>query len=402
MRNRTFRSALKALGLIMITAIFAGAIAGALVLNSPAEAQSVRPPASAVVNATPDAPSGGPSESMEGGPVGGAVPGETLGTASQTDIWRQIRKGDAFSTQVLGPNSGALVQSEGWAWQAFRAGPMRDWGGYALGGMLAFLFLFYILRGRIRIEAGPSDERIQRFSGVERFAHWLLAGSFIILAITGLTLLYGRPVLIPVIGKEAFAAYQSFGKLLHNYLSFAFMAGLVLVFLLWVAHNIPNRLDLVWLAKGGGLFTKGSHPSSRKFNAGQKIIFWLVVLLGVSLSLSGLALIFPYQISMFGPTFVFLNGLGFSLPTDLTPLQEMQLSSLWHGIVGLAAIAVILAHIYIGSVGMEGAFDAMGDGEVDKNWAREHHDLWVEEMEAKAAAERGGSAAPPPSATPAE
>lgn len=400
MRNRTLRSALKALGVVTAICVMATVIASVLVFNGPAEAQSVRPPASAVTNATPDAP-GGNDGGADGGPVGGTVPGEVLGASSQTDIWRQIRQGESFSTQALGPNAGNLVQSEGWAWQAFRAGPIRDLGVYALGGMLVVLVLFYLIRGRIRIEAGRSGETIKRFSGVERFGHALLAGSFLILAITGLTLLYGRPLLIPVIGKEAFAAYQNIGKIIHNYLSFAFMAGLVMVLVMWIAHNIPNRLDLIWLMKGGGLFSKGSHPPSRKFNAGQKIIFWLVILLGVSLSLSGLALIFPYQFSMFGPTFAAVNMLGFDLPTDLTPLQELQLSSLWHGIVGLTAIAVILAHIYIGSVGMEGALDAMSTGEVDKNWAKEHHNLWVEEMEAKDTSRRA-DASPPPAATPAE
>jgi len=398
MRHRTLRSALKAIGLFSMVALLAAILSGVLVLHSPAEAQSVRPPENAVVNARPGEPAAGGAPAM--GPVGGAVPGDVLGTTSDSEIWRQIRQGGQFTTQVKGPNAGELVQSEGWAWQAFRAGPLRDWGAWALGGMLGLLVLFYLVRGRVRIEAGPSGEKIERFSGVERFGHWLLAGSFVILAITGLTLLYGRPLLIPVVGKEAFAAYQGVGKLLHNYLAFAFMAGLVLVFLLWVAHNIPGKLDLIWLAKGGGLFSKHSHPSSRKFNAGQKIVFWLVVLLGVSLSLSGLALIFPYQLGLFGKTFVFLNGFGFNLPTDLTPLQEMQLSALWHAIVGLAAIAVILAHIYIGTIGMEGAFDAMGTGQVDRNWALEHHDLWVEDVEAKAAERRRG--APPPDATPAE
>lgn len=400
MRNRTLRSALTAAGLSAVIAAFAAFAATFLVLHAPAEAQSVRPPAGAVVNAIPGEP---PSAAPMQGPTDGQVPGGVLGGASDADIWRQIRQGGTFSTQIADPKAGRLVQSEGWAWQAFRAGPLREWGVWTIGGMLALLTLFYLSRGRIRIEAGPSHQTILRFTGLERFGHWLMAGSFIILAITGLTLLYGKPVLIPLIGKEAFAAYQGFGKLMHHYLAFTFMAGLALVFLMWVAHNLPSRLDLIWLSQAGGLFSKGAHPPARKFNAGQKIVFWLVMLLGVSLSLSGLSLLFPYQLGMFGPTFEVLNKLGLDLPQDLTPLQEMQLSSLWHGIVGLAAIAVILAHIYIGSIGMEGAFDAMGTGRVDRNWALEHHDLWVEEVEEEAerrAAARASARAS--AATPAE
>jgi formate dehydrogenase subunit gamma len=137
----------------------------------------------------------------------------------------------------------------------------------------------------------------------------------------------------------------------------------------------------VWLSKGGGMFTKGSNPPAKKFNAGQKILFWLVILGGISISMSGIALMFPFQFEMFGGTFAFLNIFGFGLPADLTPMQEMQLSQLWHAIVALFLIAVIIGHIYIGTLGMEGAFDAMGTGEVDRNWAQEHHPLWVEEKE---------------------
>ena len=89
---------------------------------------------------------------------------------------------------------------------------------------------------------------------------------------------------------------------------------------------------------------------------------------------------FPFQTHLFADTFAILNGVGFNLPTDLTLMQEQQLAQLWHGIVGLFLIVVILAHIYIGSLGMEGAFAAMGRGTVDENWAREHHAAWVTEV----------------------
>jgi formate dehydrogenase subunit gamma len=154
------------------------------------------------------------------------------------------------------------------------------------------------------------------------------------------------------------------------------------MFVLWVAHNFPNRHDLVWLAKGGGMFKRGVHAPAKKFNAGQKIIFWLVILGGVSVSLSGVMLLWPFRISMFGETFAWVNWLfGTTYPTALAPVQEMQLAQLWHAVMGLFLTIVIIAHIYIGTIGMEGAFDAMGSGEVDRNWAREHHDLWVQDLE---------------------
>jgi formate dehydrogenase subunit gamma len=266
------------------------------------------------------------------------------------------------------------------SWVAFRKGPLAAYGAYAMGGMLILLALFFLIRGRIRIEHGFSGRLIERFSSIERIGHWLLAISFIVLALTGLNLLYGRQALIPVFGPEAYAAVAYYGKLTHNYVAFAFMAGLVLVFLNWVWHNFPHPRDLIWLAKGGGLFTKGVHPSAKKFNAGQKIIFWLVILCGASISLSGAALMFPFQTAMFAKTFVFLNTLGFDLPTAISPVQEMQLQSLWHAIMALFMVCVIFAHIYIGSIGMEGAIDAVVSGKVDENWAIEHHDLWAEKV----------------------
>jgi len=344
----------------------------------PAAAQTVRPPAGAVEQAAP---------------VAGEVPGGALGSRSDSELWRAIRQGESFSVSIPDRNAATLVQSEGALWLNIRNGPVREYGAWGLGGIVALLLLFYLLRGRIRIEHGKAGATISRFSAIERFGHWLLAVSFVILGLTGLIMLYGRPLLIPVIGKEAFASLTAVGKLLHNYLAFAFMAGLLITFVMWVRHNFPSRHDLVWIARGGGLLVKGVHPPSRKFNAGQKLVFWIVMLLGLSLSLSGIALMFPFEFRMFSATFEVMNLVGFDLPTSLTTMQEMQLSQLWHTVVALVLVIAIIAHIYIGTLGMEGAFDAMGTGEVDLNWAREHHNLWAAEVEARRAPADGPAAA---------
>ncbi len=314
----------------------------------------------------------------------GRVPGSSLGSQSDADLWRALRNGEAGRVSGPDPQAGVLIQSEGDLWRAMRNGPLSTYGIWALIGITALLALFFLLRGRIQIDGGPSDQRIERFSGFERGVHWLTASTFVVLALTGLNLLYGRYALLPLLGPDIFAWLTIAGKYAHNYLAFGFMIGIVLMFVIWVAHNIPNHHDLIWLLKGGGLFMKGVHPPSKKFNAGQKIIFWLVILGGLSLSLSGIALLFPFKFTMFADTFVLLNSwFGTSLPTTLTPLQEQQYAQLWHAVVGIFMTAVIIGHIYIGSVGMEGAFDAMGTGEVDLNWAREHHNLWVKDLEQK-------------------
>ena len=316
-------------------------------------------------------------------PLNGRVPGDALGNTSDAELWRQVRQGAQGTVSIPDAKAGVLVQSEGDNWRAVRNGPLSTYGAWLMLGMVIFLALFFALRGRIKVEAGLSGRKILRFDLVERFCHWLTAISFIVLAITGLNMLYGRYLLLPIMGKEAFSTLAWLGKYAHDFVAFGFMAGLALIFVLWVVHNIPNKYDLIWLSKAGGLFSKHSHPPSKKFNAGQKIIFWVTILGGVSLSLSGWMLLDPFQWRAFSGTFEFLNVFGFGLPTDLTLLQEQQLAHIWHSIVGLIMIAVILAHIYIGSIGMQGAFDAMGTGKVDVNWAREHHNLWVDEVEEK-------------------
>ena len=187
-------------------------------------------------------------------------------------------------------------------------------------------------------------------------------------------------------------------KYVHNFIAFAFMCGLTLEFVIWLRHNFPTWTDVKWLVRAGGLLTKHSHPPAAKFNAGQKLMFWIVMIGGVSLSLSGIALLLPFEVHLFAPAFKAINAVfSTNLPTVLTPLQETQLSLLWHGTMSQIMVAVIIGHIYIGTpVGMEGAFSAMGNGQVDVNWAREHHSLWLEKIESKAKTEA------PPAPAPAE
>ena len=289
-------------------------------------------------------------------------------------FWRQLREGGQGTVSIPAEYQGVLIQSGGSSWQEFRNGWLSVGSGILMVGVLILLSLFFAARGRIRIEEGPSRYELTRFGVLDRASHWLMALSFIILALTGLNLLYGRPLLIPVMGKEAYAAVAGFGKMTHNYVAFAFMLSLVTSLVLWVRNNLPNRTDWQWIKAGGGAF---GHAPARKFNAGQKILFWLVMLFGLSVSLSGWALLYPFETTMFADTFE-LFGFG-----PVTAIEEQQYAQAWHTIVSVLFIAMIFAHIYIGTVGMEGAFSAMGRGKVDLNWAREHHGLWVDELEAK-------------------
>jgi len=253
-----------------------------------------------------------------------------------------------------------LERPAGRDWRAFHQGTMVRIGAVSVLGMLILLTGFYLFRGRIRIEAGPSGQTITRFSGFERFMHWLTAACFIVLALSGLNVTFGKSLLLPLIGPQAFTNVSVVAKWSHNFLAWPFMLGIALMFLVWIKDNIPGMVDLRWFAAGGGIIGKG-HPPARRFNGGQKVIFWAVVLGGAALSVSGVYLLFPS----------FAGG-----------VLDLQFWNVVHGIVSVLMVAVILAHIYIGTIGMEGAFDAMGSGEVDLNWARAHHSLWVaEEMQ---------------------
>lgn len=314
----------------------------------------------------------------------------TLGGASDPEIWRQLRYGSADVTVSSGGEvATVLVQDGGMRWLEFRAGPLRQYGGWLLLGTLAGLLVFFLLRGRIMIDGDKTGRTVTRFKLVERLGHWLLAGSFIILGLTGILSLFGRVFIAPYLGKGLNASLLDVSKWLHNVVAWGFIAGLVMIFVMWVVHNIPNRTDLIWLRQFGGIIGS-AHPPAKKFNAGQKFIFWSVILFGASISLSGLSLLFPYELPLFAKTFGALNTLGVSemlgmglLPVELAPQEEMQLAQAWHAILAFVLMAIIIAHIYIGSVGMEGAYDAMGSGEVDEAWAEQHHSIWLDEVRNK-------------------
>lgn len=262
-----------------------------------------------------------------------------------------------------------LERPAGRQWREFQQVTIVRIGAIALLGMLAVLAAFYLIRGRIRLGVAPSGRTITRFNAFERFMHWLTAACFIVLALSGLNVTFGKLLLLPLIGPEAFTSLSVAAKWAHNFLAWPFMLGIALMFLVWVKDNIPGIVDLRWFAAGGGIIGSG-HPPAKRFNGGQKVIFWSVVGGGALLAVSGIFLIFPFIAS---------GG-----------VLDLQFWNVVHGVVAVLMIAAILAHIYIGTIGMEGAFDAMGSGEVDLNWARAHHSLWVEEEEEKKGGVHGG------------
>ncbi|MDO8606601.1 MAG: formate dehydrogenase subunit gamma [Phaeospirillum sp.] len=283
---------------------------------------------------------------------------------SQPDTWRAIRQGEGGFIAGQPAQRGVLIQSEGESWRAARNGKLAWYAGLALVGVSLAIGAFYLFRGKIMMEGGPSGKTILRFTRIERIGHWMTAGSFLVLGISGLNMLFGRWLLEPLIGKTLFSWLTWAGKWLHNLSGFVFIAGMVVIFVLWARDNLWDRYDAGWIAHGGGLLKKGDHPPAAKFNFGQKTQFWMVIVVGALVSSTGISLLFPFSFA------------------DLAGMQVMQLV---HAALAVVMVLFILGHIYIGTVGMEGASTAVTTGYVDLEWARTHHAVWVAEEETKTA-----------------
>jgi formate dehydrogenase subunit gamma len=293
-------------------------------------------------------------------PVPASAQGGPTAATSEQQLLQQLQ-GGVIRGDVSIPDKKAanLIHPAGRNWQTFHTVTLKWVGGIAILGMLALLVIFYLWRGTMKIENGRSGRTIVRFNAFERFVHWLTASTFIVLGITGLNITFGRALLLPWMGPEAFSTWSEWAKYTHNYLSFAFTIGVVLAFLIWIGQNFPTAADVEWFKVGGGMGKGHVKAPAHKFNAGQKLLYWLIVLGGAAMIISGYMLMFPFYYGM---------GVG-----------DMELAEVFHGVVGVLFIALILAHIYLGTLGMEGAFEAMSEGTVDLNWAKEHHNLWVEE-----------------------
>ena len=253
-----------------------------------------------------------------------------------------------------------LEQTRGPDWRYWYQGPLRLVGGLAIIGMIGVVLAFYLIRGPIRIAHGRSGRVMRRFSAFERFVHWLAAVCFIVLTLSGLNITFGKELILPIIGPEAFTTLTQWGKTAHNYLSFPFTLSVIMIFLMWIRWNLPTKLDLQWMMEGGGFGEK--HPPADLFNAGQKSIYWVVVLGGGLVALTGYVLMFPFWV---------------------TGIAGMQIAQLVHALVALLYIAAMVFHIYMGTVGEEGALEGMWDGTVDEEWSKQHHSVWYEREVAK-------------------
>jgi formate dehydrogenase subunit gamma len=315
-------------------------------VTAPVKPENVKPAAPAT--AAPPATS--PPVAAKGST---AIPGW-----NNPPAWDNVSTRPQYAS-VPGREYNVLIQGEGREWRKFRNGPLTQAGGWLLVIVLALLTVFYLIKGPIRLHAQPTGRLIERFNAVERAAHWTTAITFVILALSGIVMFFGKHLILPWLGYTGFSWLSEISKNLHNFVGPLFMFAIVVTFLLFVRDNLVTGEDFKWLTRIGGVFTGKEYPSGR-FNMLEKLWFWIgMVVLGVVMSVTGLILDFP----------------NWNQTREL-----MQTANVIHLIAAVLFIAASFGHIYVGTIGMVGAYRSMRDGYVDEAWAKEHHELWYEEV----------------------
>src|SRR5713101_10147273 len=233
------------------------------------------------------------------------VPAQQLGpdgapnpTASVASEQKLLQQSPRITGQIDQPNERerVLMQPAGRQWDYFHEVILHWLGAIVILGMIAALGAAYLIVGRLRISKGRSGRKVRRFNAFERFSHWLTAASFVVLALTGLNITFGKLLLLPLLGPDTFSRVSETAKYVHNFVSFPFVAGLVLIVALWIKDNIPRKIDIVWLKEGGG-FVGSKHPQAGRFNAGEKLVFWFAAGGGAAVAVSGYLLLFPFYVT---------------------------------------------------------------------------------------------------------
>ncbi|MBV7482920.1 formate dehydrogenase subunit gamma [Bordetella sp. BOR01] len=291
-------------------------------------------------------------------------------------MWRQVNSGEPGFTSLpasQAPEAGILIQrfvqypgsaytTAGEAWRQVRNHWLIPYGGGLLLIVLVAIALFYLAKGAIKVHGAETGRKIERFTYFERAAHWVNATAFVILALSGIVMAFGKFFLLPLVGSAIFGWLTWVLKTVHNFVGPVFAVSLAVILITFAKDNLFKRYDLDWLRKGGGLL-RVTHVSSGRFNAGEKIMFWVgMLLLGLIAVASGLFLDRVIPGAM-----VYTRG-------------NMQIAHMIHAVSVILMMCMLMGHIYLGTIGMKGAFKAMKTGYVDEAWAREHHDVWYDDI----------------------
>ena len=340
-----------------------------------------------LAQAAPASPDAAGAGNQRGAPAGFTAPeepkpDETNAQRAKTQplnnapFWRDVQQSGekAGVTNLPGPELGVLVQrfvqypgsnftTAGEAWRQVRNQWILPYGGALVAITLLALAMFYWSKGSMGGHEPDTGRKIERFTPLERAAHWTNAIAFVVLGVSGLVMSFGKFILMPVIGHTLFGWLTYLLKNAHNFAGPLFAVSLVIVFITFIKDNFPSKDDLTWMLRAGGLFGGAEVPSHR-FNAGEKIVFWGGVFgLGVIVVASGLVL------DKLVPGLEYLRG-------------DFQIAQMVHGVATLLMVAMFLGHIYMGTIGMKGAYSAMRSGYVDEAWAKEHHALWYADIKA--------------------
>jgi len=307
---------------------------------------------------------------------------EVTQPGNNAPVWRHVQSGEPSSTSLPGRETDVLIQpparfpgqgvssTAGEAWRQFRNGPVTFYGGWLVVGVAIVILLFYAWKGSLKLHEPPTGRLMRRFTTLEMIVHWSLAISFSVLGISGLIMLFGKHLLLPLVGYTVFAWLTMLAKNLHNFIAPLFILSAAATIVLFIRDNLPRAYDARWLASAWAIMARGKHMPSGRFNAGEKVWFWIgVVGLSIAVSWSGLVLLFPNF--------------------DQTR-AVMQDAWVVHAIAALVYIAMSLGHIYLGTIGVAGTYGNMRNGWTDEAWAREHHEIWYEEVKSGRRPASGG------------
>jgi formate dehydrogenase subunit gamma len=294
-------------------------------------------------------------------------------------VWSEVRSGAPQTTTVVGRETNVLIQPEGQTWRTLRNSMVSVYAGWALVAMVIIIAAWYLWKGTMPLHEPLTGRKIRRFTAWQMAIHWTTAYAFIILAVSGLIMTFGKNLLLPLIGYTLFSWLTILAKNLHNFIGPLFLICIVLLFFTFVRDNFWRAYDWNWIRHFGGFVSKHDVPSN-KFNAGEKVWFWGGVLVfGLIVSITGLILDFPN----FNQT-----------------RNTMQIANIVHLSVASLFMLAALGHIYMGTLGMAHAYEAMSTGYVDETWAKEHHLYWYNDVKA-GKVPTAPAAEPPPAARPA-